>query len=155
VLGLRARADCCFVASTGGHLAHLLPLADAVGGDRLWITFEKPDALFHLRDETVLFAYYPTNRNVRNLFRNFFVAARVLFVHRPRVIVSSGAGVAIPFFVLGRLFRVRLIFLEVFDRIDSPTVTGKICHPFAHRFLVQWPEQQAFYSKAEVVGAVL
>ena len=149
------RADCCFVSSTGGHLAHLLPLTDVVGSNRIWVTFRKPDALFHLADERVLFAYFPTNRNLLNLARNFFVAARVLALYRPRVIVSAGAGVAIPFFVLGRLCRSRLIFLEVFDRIDSPTITGRLCHVLAHRFLVQWPEQQAFYPKAELVGAVL
>ena len=59
-----------------------------------------------------------------NLVRNTVLALRVLRRDRPDVIVSSGAGVAVPFFVLGRLLGVPTVYLEVFDRIDCATLTG-------------------------------
>lgn len=99
-------------------------------------------------------AAYPTTRNVPNLLRNFFIALRVLRRERPDVIVSSGAGVAVPFFWMGRLRRIPTVYLEVFDRIDSPTLTGRLCRPVTNLFLVQWPEQVQHYKNSVLLGQV-
>ena len=64
------------------------------------------------------------------------------------VVVSTGAGVALPFFVLAKVRRVKTVYVEVFDRIDSPTLTGRLCHPFADLFLVQWEAQEKLYRGA-------
>jgi UDP-N-acetylglucosamine:LPS N-acetylglucosamine transferase len=92
---------------------------------------------------------------VRNLVRNTVLAIRVLLRERPTHILSSGAAVAVPFFWLGRVFGARTIYVEVFDRIEGPTMTGRLVRPVTHHFLVQWPEQQAFYPGSELVGPVL
>lgn len=42
-----------------------------------------------------------------------------------------------------------------FDRIDTPTVTGRLCHPTTDLFLVQWPEQAAMYRHSVAVGHLL
>ena len=47
--------------------------------------------------------HYPTNRNLKNLIRNTFLAIKVLRKERPDVIISSGAAVAVPFFYIGKL----------------------------------------------------
>src|SRR6185436_10431732 len=107
--------------------------------------FDKPDATSLLAGERVEFAFFPTNRNFKNLFLNFFIALRLLVRERPDVIISTGAGVALPFYFLGRLFGARLIFLEVIDRIDSPTLTGRLVRPICDKFLVQWEEQKKFF----------
>ena len=69
--------------------------------------------------------------------------------------VSTGAAVAVPFFVLGWLRRIPTVYLEVYDRIDSPTLTGRLCRPFARLFCVQWEEQRKFYPGSVVVGPLL
>jgi UDP-N-acetylglucosamine:LPS N-acetylglucosamine transferase len=146
----------CLVGSSGGHLVQLHALEPIWGAhDRAWVTFDKADARSLLAGERTYWAVFPTNRNVPNLLRNFLVAWRVLRAERPDVLVSTGAAVAIPFFMLGRLFGTKLVYLEVYDRIDSPTLSGRACRPFAHVFAVQWEEQLAFYPGAVVVGAVL
>ncbi len=73
---------------------------------------------------------------------------------RPDVVVSDGAGVAFPFFVVARLMRIPTVYLEVYDRIDSPTLTGRLCRPFSSLFLVQWEEQRQFYPGARVIGGL-
>ena len=144
------------VGSSGGHLLHLRALSDAWSDvDHLWVTFDTPDAVSSLRGERVYWCYHPTNRHLPNLVRNTLLAARVLLRERPTHILSSGAAVAVPFFWLGRLFGAHTIYLEVFDRIDSATLTGRLVRPVAEHFLVQWPEQLAAYPNAEVVGPVL
>jgi beta-1,4-N-acetylglucosaminyltransferase len=144
------------VCSSGGHLAQLHRLDGWWRGqDRVWVTFQSADAERLLADEAVYWAYSPTTRNVVNLVRNLWLAWRLLRRMRPEVVVSNGAGVAVPFFVLARLLGVRTVFVEVYDRIDSTTMTGRLCRPLSDLFLVQWPEQQALYPKSTLLGRLL
>lgn len=145
------------VASSGGHLTQLLSLRRWWSQyDRAWVTFDTPDATSALRDETdVTWAYHPTTRNVTNLLRNGFLALRTLRRLRPTTVVSTGAAVAFPFFVLAKLFGARTVYIEVYDRVDSPTLTGRLCRPVSDLMLVQWDEQRHLYDDAIVVGRLL
>ena len=144
------------VASTGGHLAQLRVLEPWwQKHERVWITFDKVDAQSTLTGEGVQFAYHPTTRNIPNLLRNLVLAARMIARDKPDLIISTGAGVAFPFLVIGRLCRIPSVYLEVFDRVDSVTLTGRLCRPLATAVLVQWPEQLKRLPGAELVGAVL
>ncbi|MGI8576926.1 MAG: PssD/Cps14F family polysaccharide biosynthesis glycosyltransferase [Nocardioidaceae bacterium] len=144
------------VCSSGGHLAQLLALRPWwQARERSWVTFETPDASSQLEGESVDFAHFPTTRNVPNLLRNCAVAAKVLRRRRPDVIVSTGAGVAIPFFVLAKLLGIQTIYVEVYDRVTSRTVTGCVCRPLSSVFCVQWPEQQSLYPGSAVIGSLL
>ncbi|TCP56491.1 oligosaccharide biosynthesis protein Alg14 [Tamaricihabitans halophyticus] len=141
------------IASTGGHLAQLLNLRECWSGyQRHWVTFDKSDALTALRDETVTWAYHPTTRNARNAIRNFVLSIRTLVHTKPDVIVSTGAGVALPFFLVARFLRIRTIYLEAFERIEAPSLTGLLCYPLTDRFCVQWAEQQRIYPEGVHVG---
>jgi UDP-N-acetylglucosamine:LPS N-acetylglucosamine transferase len=144
------------VGSGGGHLSQLIALRPWwESWERSWVTFRASDACSQLEGEIVDFAHHPTTRNVGNLLRNFVVAARVLHHRRPDLVVSTGAAVAIPFFILGRLAGVKLVYIEVYDRVSSRTVTGRICRPLASAFLVQWEEQQRMYPGSTVIGRLL
>ena len=46
----------------------------------------------------------------------------------------------------------KLIYIEVFDRIDKPTMTGKMVYPIVDKFVVQWEEQKKVYPKAINLG---
>src|SRR5690606_27217113 len=130
------------VGSNGGHLTQLLALeAWWRERDRTWVTFDTEDARSKLRGERVHWAYHPTTRNIPNLLRNFVLAFSVLRRTRPDVVVSTGAGVALPFFVLAWLRRIPTVYLEVYDRLDTATLTGRLCRPFTTLFCVQWEEQ--------------
>lgn len=144
------------MGSSGGHLVQLLatkPLWD--DNERAWVCFKKPDAIGSLAGERCYWGAYPTNRNLRNLLRNTALAVRVLRTERPNIIMSTGAGLAIPYFVLGRLFGATLVYIEVYDRFDSATVTGRICERLAHIFALQWPEQQLHYKRGKYIGPLL
>ncbi|MCU1497103.1 MAG: Oligosaccharide biosynthesis protein Alg14 like protein [Acidimicrobiales bacterium] len=150
------RGHVLLVGSAGGHLAQLVQLeAWWRTHDRTWVTFDKPDARSILADEAVIWAHHPTTRNLPNLLRNLVLAVRQVIRLRPDAVVSTGAGVAVPFFVIAWLLRIPTIYVEVFDRIDSPTLTGRLCRPFTTRFCVQWPEQQALYRDTVVIGPLL
>ncbi len=144
------------VCSTGGHLAQLLLLRPWWSRtDRAWVTFDRADARSHLASERTWWAHHPTTRNIPNLLRNLVLARRVLRTEKPDVVVSNGAGVAVPFLVLARLRGIKTVYVEVFDRVDSPTLTGRMCRPFTDLFCVQWPEQQRHYRGSVVIGPLL
>lgn len=144
-----------FVCSSGGHLAQLMCLQSWWGAqERRWVTFDTEDALGKLHGEDVVWAHHPTTRNPRNLARNTLLAWRTMREFHPDVVVSTGAAVAVPFFWMHRLFGARTVYLEVFDRIDSRTLTARLCRPVTDLFLVQWPEQQPLYRRSIVLGGV-
>jgi UDP-N-acetylglucosamine:LPS N-acetylglucosamine transferase len=144
------------VSTQGGHLAHLLALREWwQGHDRLWVCPDTPDVTDRLAGERVVCSYSPTTRNVRNLVRNSFLAFRLLRRERPALVVSAGAGVAVPFFVAGWLLDIPTVFIEVYDRVDTPTMTGRLCGPFTTRRMVQWQSQLDFYPDAHLVGPLL
>lgn len=139
----------------GGHLTHLYMLKEFwKDKDRFWVTFDKEDARSILENEKVIACYYPTNRNIKNLIKNTFLAIKVLLKERPDLIISSGAAVAVPFFYIGKILGAKLIYIEVFDRIDKPTVTGKLVYPIVDKFIVQWEEQKKVYPKAINLGSI-
>jgi beta-1,4-N-acetylglucosaminyltransferase len=146
----------CLVSSSGGHLFHLqLMKSWWEKHDRFWVTSKKEDAIFLLKDERVYWAYYPTPRNLKNLIRNSLLAIKVLLKERPDIIISAGSAVAVPFFYFGKLLGSTIVFVEVYDRISTPTLTGKLVHPIADIFVIQWEEQKKFYPKGVLLGQIL
>jgi len=145
----------CLVGSSGGHLAHLNMLKPFWSKhDRFWVTFDKEDARSVLSDEKFYPCYFPTNRNFKNFIKNTFLALEILRKEKPDVIISSGAAVAVPFFYIGKLFGAKTVYIEVFDRIDKPTVTGKLVYPVTDKFIVQWEEMKTVYPKAINLGSI-
>jgi len=145
----------CLVCSSGGHLTHLYLLKEFwKNEERFWVTFDKPDAQSTLKGEILYPCYFPTNRNFKNLVKNTILAIKILRKERPDVIISSGAAIAVPFFYLGKLFKAKTVYIEVFDRIDSPTLTGKLVYPVTDKFIVQWEEMERIYPKAIYLGGI-
>lgn len=151
----RSSMKVCLVGSSGGHLTHLYLLKPFwKDKDRFWVTFDKEDARSVLQGEKMYPCHYPTNRNLKNLIKNTILAIKVLRKERPDVIISSGAAVAVPFFYLGKLFGAKTVYIEVFDRIDAPTLTGKLVYPVTDTFVVQWEEMKKVYPKAINLGGI-
>lgn len=144
------------VTSQGGHLAQLLVLEDWWRGHpRVWVAPPTPDVIDRLAGERVITSYHPTTRNLRNLVRNAALAWRLVRRERPCLVASAGAGVAVPFFLVARLCGIPTAFIEVYDRVDSATLTGRLCGPFTTRQIVQWPSQLECYPDAVLVGPLL
>ena len=145
-----------FALSSGGHLAQAMSLEPWwTDLERLWVTFDTPDAVSLLEDERTIWCYRPTTRHLGNLLKNTWLAWRVLRKYRPDVVVSTGAAVAFPFFLLAKLLRIPTVYVEVYDRISTRTLTGRLCHPISDLFLVQWPEQVPLYRDAVNIGPLL
>lgn len=151
-----SKTKVCIPTSSGGHLTHmrmLMPVLDQAA-DRFWVTFDKEDANTALAGERVYHCYFPTNRNIRNTVRNTLLAVKVLRRERPDLILSSGAAVAVPFFLVGRLLGAKTVYVEVFDRVDAPTLTGRLVRRMTDLFVVQWPEMESVYPGSVNLGSI-
>lgn len=79
----------------------------------------------------------------------------VLLRVRPKVILSGGAGIAIPIFVLGRICGMKTIYVESVCRIHDLSLTGKIVYHIAHLFFVQWEHLREKYPRAIYAGRLV
>lgn len=152
----RKKIKLCLVVSSGGHLYQIYLLKSWWNKyERFWVTFQKQDAISLLVNEKTYWAYNPTNRNIKNFIRNLFLSWKILRKERPDILVSTGAGVAVPFFWIGKLFGCKTIFIEVCDRINSPTLTGKLVYHITDVFILQHEEQKKFFPKGKVLGEII
>jgi beta-1,4-N-acetylglucosaminyltransferase len=149
------RADLLLVCSTGGHLLQLVALRDSWQRfTRAWVTFDKSDARSLLASERVHYAHGPTNRNLKNMLRNLLVAWRVVAEVRPKVVLTTGAGVAVPFAWVARLRGAKVVYVESMARIEGPSLTYRLIAPIAARRYVQWPELADALPGARFAGNV-
>jgi beta-1,4-N-acetylglucosaminyltransferase len=144
------------VCSPGGHLQQMLALREAWEGmERAWVTLAGPDVDNLLADERVTIAHGPTNRSPAKMLRNLPVAWRLLRRERPDAILSTGAGLAVPFFLVGRLLGIRLVYVESVTRTETLSLSGRLVYPLADRFFAQWPAAAGRRRRAEWAGSVL
>jgi len=118
------------------------------------VTFDAADTRALLGDEQVVHAHSTTNRNIPNLLRNIGLAFWLVPRLRPRVVLTTGAGVAVPFAWVARLLGARVVFVESLTRIDRPSLTYRLLRPVIGRHYVQWPELQRELPHARFCGTV-
>lgn len=146
----------CLVCSSGGHFLQLYSLKELWEQyDHFWVTFPYSDTQSLLENKKKYWAHCPTNRNIKNFIKNLFLASKILREEKPNVIISTGAGVAVPFMYLGRLFGIKTLFIESLTRVESLSLSGKLVYPVTPYFLVQWPELASKYKKTTYFGQVI
>jgi UDP-N-acetylglucosamine transferase subunit ALG13 len=135
------RADLVLVCEDGGHLSELEALRPAWESfTRVWVTRATPYADSLLRDEQVVHGAGPTTRSTRMLVRNLWLALRLLARVRPRAVLTTGAGLAVPFAWVARLAGIRVVYVECGGRADRASLSCRLVAPVADRVYVQWPE---------------
>ncbi len=73
---------------------------------------------------------------------------------RPRVIVTTGAALAVPFVWVGRIRGARIVYVESVTRVTGPSLTCRLVAPVAARIYVQWPELLPLVRRARYAGSV-
>lgn len=143
-------------ASPGGHIDLLIALSPAVERlERIWVLPEsaRRTALGAAGERTASVRIF--GDSPRALLGNLRDVGRALRGSRPDVIVTSGAGVVVPYCLLGRLFGARLIYMETMARVTSGSRAGRVLSRVAETTLVQWPESLAVYPGARVCSPPL
>ena len=147
----------CFAASSGGHLEELLLLRPLM---ERYDSFLVTERTAYTETEQKINCYYLQQVNRREASCILRLAANgvrsfgIYWTERPDVIVCTGVLAMIPLCLLCKLFRKKLVFIESFAKVKTPTMTGKLLYRFADRFYIQWPDLQECYPKAVYQGSV-
>jgi len=155
----------CLECAEGGHLDEMLSIIDAFEGhDIFFVTTKAPTTegldkkykVYYIRRQ------YSTKQKWAIYLRELLLLPQlivhsltILLKERPRVIVSTGGGATLPLCYLGKLLMVKIIYIESLARINQPSGTGRLIHPIADLFLVQWESMLKFYKKAKYWGKVV
>ena len=147
----------CYVASSGGHWEELMCISPLFSEfNSVFITEEGGQA----SDSNLspLYLVPQINRKEKLFFFHFISlfkkTLKIIKMEKPDYIVTTGALIAFPFCLVGKVFGAKIIYLESFARIYSGSLTGKLCYPLADYFLIQWESLQRKYPKAVYVGGI-
>lgn len=136
----------CLAYSPGGHLAELeRALEGIVFRDCFHVTYcgGRPSGIPARRTYALC---HPRRSALRTLV-NAAQALLVLLRERPRLVISTGADVAVPTVLLGKLLGARIVFIETAAAPEG-SLSGRICSRIADLFVVQWPEQASRHPRA-------
>jgi beta-1,4-N-acetylglucosaminyltransferase len=144
----------CIAASDGGHMTEALFLRPAYAGHEVFlITYANP------RMGGLPFRICMVPKFDRNPLKLTAVLWKVFTAfrrERPKLVLSTGAEIAIPVFLMAKLFRAKTVFIETLTRVERPSLTARILYPFADRFYVQNPESlKSFGPRAEYHGGIV
>jgi beta-1,4-N-acetylglucosaminyltransferase len=135
------------VAPGGGHFREmLLALEDIDLSDVLFVTNRLPNIFdgLNLKFEFITDPHLSTAKFAMNAFKALYLVAR----YRPRIVLSTGAGLSVPLFIIAKLLGARTIFIESGCRIRHPSRAGRILFRFADHFIVQSEALQLIYPQA-------
>lgn len=147
----------CFVASSGGHLEEISCLRNVEKNYESFLITEKgnfnevkfTDRIYYLKQvnrKEIFFIF-----KFLIIFLNSFF---ILFKEKPKFIISTGALATVPVCLIGKLMKIKVIYIESFARVDHPSMTGRLIYKFADLFIVQWEEMLNYYPKAIYVGGI-
>jgi len=148
----------CLVSSSGGHFEQLLCLRKLSEDYDCFILTEKTK--YNKNDKKINHYIMQVNRKeplfLLKMIGIFNKSLYILLKENPDIIISTGALSSIPMMILGHILKKKVIYLESFAKINSPTMTGKFIykHKVADRFYVQWETMKEIYTDAIYLGGI-
>ena len=141
------------ISSGGGHLSELQnAIPSSIKNEILYITFKNGHTKKSLEKQKHYFIIDPHNSKFKYLI-NLLHACFLFLILRPKIIISTGAGISIPFMMLGKLFGRKLIFIETGARVYTASKTGEFMYKYADKFFVQYEVLLKKYPKA-ILGSL-
>jgi UDP-N-acetylglucosamine transferase subunit ALG13 len=137
--------------SRGGHFDLLFRQQDAFEGCRLvWVTQEarRAEQLRSAGAEVHVLGEWDRARLISASARAIWRSLRLVARQRPRVVVTSGSGIVVPFCVMARLTGARVVFVETAARVRDASSSGRVLSRIAQDVIAQWDDMQAVYPGA-------
>lgn len=148
----------CLISSSGGHFEQLLMLRKLEKNHKIFIVTEKTK--YNKKDKKINHYVMQVNRKeplfIIKMILIMFKSLYIFIKERPDVIISTGVLAAIPMIFIGHIFKKKIIYIESFAKINSPTMTGKLVYKknLADQFYVQWESMLEFYPNAIYKGGI-
>lgn len=147
----------CFAASSGGHFEQLTMLKPLMKKYDSFVVTEKTLYKSKINGQRMYYLHQ-VNRKEKSfpfwMLVNIFKSIIILIKEKPDLVITTGVLAMIPLCLLTKLFRKKLIFIESFAKVSSPTETGKFMYKYADQFYVQWESMLKFYPNAIYLGGI-
>ena len=148
----------CLISSSGGHFEQLKMLTKLNKKYKTFIVTEKTD--YNKDDKKINYFVMQVNRKeklfVFKMIGILFKSLYIFIKEKPDVIISTGVLSAIPMLFIGHIFKKKVIYIESFAKINSPTMTGNLIYKkhIADQFYVQWESMLKYYPNAIYKGGI-
>ena len=142
-------------ASLGGHLELLEALVPATEGfAKVWITSEGVRAK-GLRESGESVVTLPRLDRSALSAHAVTQSVRLALRERPKLVLTSGAGLVVPFCAVSRSLGASIVFVETMARVQRPSMSGWVVSRLGARVFVQWNELASAYREATICRPVL
>lgn len=147
----------CFAASSGGHYEQILMLKPLMQEYDSFLVTEKTQYKATVPGEKMYYMHQVNRRE--KLFPlwmivNSFKSIGIVIKEHPKVIITTGVLAMIPLCLMVKITGGKLVYIESFAKITSPTKTGQFLYKYADQFYVQWESMKQFYPKAIFLGGI-
>ena len=147
----------CFAASSGGHYEQLMMLKPLMEKYDSFVVTEATKYKSKSKGEKTYYLHQ-VNRKEKTfpfwMLINIIKSIHILNKEKPDLIICTGVLAMIPLCILMKLRRKKLIYIESFAKITSPTKTGKLLYKYADQFYVQWKSMLKVYPNAIYLGGI-
>jgi len=147
----------CFAGSTGGHFEQLMMLRPLMERYESFIITEETSYAVDGGGKKIYYMKMVNRREKSFAWRmlvNIWRSAKIFFREKPDVVICTGVLATIPICLIAKLFGRKLVYIESFAKVNSPTLTGRLLYHFADRFYVQWEQMLEIYPRAIWLGGI-
>lgn len=112
---------------------------------------DKRNELTTIKDKKLTHASYIS------AYKKLFIQCHNIWKkYRPKVIISTGSNIAVPFCFIAKMYGSKFIYIETRAKVYNKTISGKIVERFADKIIVQWPEMvKVYHGRAEYYGTLI
>ena len=147
----------CFAGSSGGHFEQLMMLKQLMKKYNSFILAEKTQYTINTDDIPVKYLKQVNRKEKKFIFLMIYNAIVSLWIYlkeKPDIVICTGVLSMIPICLYAKIFKKKLVYIESFAKINSPTLSGKFLYKYADLFLVQWESMLEIYPNAVYKGGI-
>ena len=146
----KKKIEILIISSCGGHLTEILDLKSSYKNyDHLFCINKKISLSKYLADKTIFIKH--SERDLWSFF-NIIEAFKILIFHKPKILISTGAGPALIFAIVNKLTNnSRFIYIETLASINKPSLTGRLIYHLVDHFIIRWKNLYKFFPKATLI----
>ncbi|WP_050641978.1 MULTISPECIES: PssD/Cps14F family polysaccharide biosynthesis glycosyltransferase [Clostridia] len=147
----------CFAASSGGHFEQIAMLKPLMDKYESCVVTERTEYKSSIKGQKMHYLHQVNRKEVTFPFWmivNALKSIKIIIEEKPDMVISTGVLAMIPLCLITKFLRKKLIYIESFAKISSPTESGKLIYKFADQFYVQWESMLKFYPNAIYLGGI-
>jgi UDP-N-acetylglucosamine transferase subunit ALG13 len=151
---MKEKLKICLACSIGGHFTQMLELKEVYEKyDHFFVTNPGTQTISALANER---KYFIPERIKKSdfFFKQLFMSLKILLKEKPDVIITTGSGDAFWMCVFGKLFGKKVVFIESFSKVTTPSKFGRMAYKFADLFIYQWEKLKEYYPKGFYGGII-